>query len=259
MSSLALETRGLLKNFGALRVVDGVSLQLPIGARHALIGPNGAGKTTVVALLSGLLRPDAGEVRLLDRDVTRSTPHARVAAGLARTFQINNLFTGLTVLENLALAIGEKRGVSRKAFRPSWRRSDIRAEAAFTATSLGLADDLDKRVGEISYGRQRLVELGLALSVKPSVLLLDEPVAGVSRQDAVRLMGVLDALPRDLAVLVIEHDMRVVREIATEVTVLVGGRVLISSATSDVLSSNVVRDVYLGRSTLGHETDRACP
>lgn len=243
----AIEVNRLQKRFGALTVTDNVSFKLAAGARHALIGPNGAGKTTLVGLLSGQLMPDAGRVLLRGRDVTAAPPERRVKLGLARTFQINNLFRDFTVLENVFLAVSERTG---KSWNP-WRRADQCRDALLTAQqaieALGLQDDTQRRVGELPYGRQRLVEIAIALSLSPKVLLLDEPVAGVPGSDVGRILDTIDRLPPDIAILLIEHDMQVVRRFATEVTVLVAGRILMSGVPQDVMASPQVHALYLGR------------
>jgi branched-chain amino acid transport system ATP-binding protein len=255
VSAWVLETHDLRKHYGALAVVDGVSLRLAAGARHALIGPNGAGKTTLVGLLSGVIRPDAGRVMLRGVDVTDTPPARRAAAGLARTFQINNLFRGLTVLENVFIAVGERAGASRNFLRPARDRRDLLDEAAAVLESLGLTADMHRKVAELSYGRQRLVEIGLALSLKPKVLLLDEPVAGIEKADTELVLEVLGRLPADIAVLIIEHDMQVVCRLASEVTVLVAGKVLTSGPPADVMASDEVRAVYLGQGSHARATD----
>jgi branched-chain amino acid transport system ATP-binding protein len=246
MSEWALDMQGLRKHYGGQAVIDGVSLRIARGARHALIGPNGAGKTTLVGLLSGTIVPDAGRVCLFGADVTRVSPRRRTLAGLARTFQINNLFRGLTVLENVFIAISERAGVSGKLLRPARARDDLLAKARAMIESLGIAADMHRKVAEISYGHQRLVEIGMALSLEPKVLLLDEPVAGIEKADTERVLQVLARLPEDIALLVIEHDMQVVSRLAREATVLVAGKVLTTGRTADVMASEDVRSVYLG-------------
>jgi branched-chain amino acid transport system ATP-binding protein len=242
----ALEGIGLQKRFGALIVADNVSLQVPIGARLALIGPNGAGKTTLVGLLTGRLRADAGRILLHGHDVTHDAPARRVKQGLVRTFQINNLFRGLTVLENVFLAVSEHTGASFSLFRPAGRSKPIVERAEGIVEQLGLADVRHQTVSAISYGRQRLVEIALALALEPKVLLLDEPAAGIPSGETVRLLDTIAALPEDLAILLIEHDMHVVRRFAREVMVLVSGKVFMTGTPHEVMASGEVRRVYLG-------------
>lgn len=248
MTAVLLEADSLRKSFGAIRVIDGVSLRLEAGARHALIGPNGAGKTTLVGLLSGMLRPDGGSVRLLGRDVTRVSPERRVQLGLVRTFQINNLFRELTVLENVFLAVSQRRGAAGSMLAPAGGRKAILEEAERILESLGLAQLRHDRISRIAYGLQRLVEVAIALSLEPRVLLLDEPAAGLPERESSILLELIDRLAPDVAVLLIEHDMRVVRRFAKVVTVLAAGAVLHSGRPDEVMASADVRAVYLGRS-----------
>jgi branched-chain amino acid transport system ATP-binding protein len=227
-----------------------VSLRLPEGARHALIGPNGAGKTTLVSLLSGVVRPDSGRILLAGRDVTNADAALRVRQGLVRTFQINNLFRGLTVLENVFLAISEHAGASRAYWRPAGKHRDLLQRAEAVIERLDLAGDRHRKISEIAYGQQRLVEIAIALSLEPKVLLLDEPAAGIPGAELGRLLDVIERLPPALSILMIEHDMHVVRRFATEVTVLVAGTILMSGSPQEVMASDEVHTVYLGQS--GH-------
>ena len=246
MTAFALEANGLAKRFGALVVTDNVTLKVPIGARLALIGPNGAGKTTLVGLLTGLLRPEQGSVVLNGRDVTSHAPARRVKQGLVRTFQINNLFRGLTILENVFLAVSEHQGASFSMLRPAGRCKALIERAEHILETLGLADVRHQTITDVSYGRQRLVEIAIALSLDPKVLLLDEPAAGIPSNEVSRLLDTIARLPADLAILLIEHDMHVVRQFAHEVMVLVAGRVLMTGSPQDVMASSEVRAVYLG-------------
>jgi branched-chain amino acid transport system ATP-binding protein len=248
MSEFALETAGLRKSFGALKVTDDVTLRLPTGARTALIGPNGAGKTTLVGLLSGTLRPDTGRISLLGRDITREPLAGRVKQGLVRTFQVSSLFAGLTMLDNVFLAVSEHAGASRDLWRPAGRRRDLIGRAEAILERLRLGDYRHRRVAEIPYGVQRLLEIAIALALEPRVLLLDEPAAGIPADEVGVLLDAVNSLPSDITVLMIEHDMHVVRRFATEVIVLVHGRVLMSGPPDDVMASPDVRAVYLGDS-----------
>ena len=250
MTEIALEARHLRKAFGALVVTDDVSLTIQKGARHALIGPNGAGKTTLVGLLSGIIRPDAGSILLHGHDATRDRPEQRVQRGLVRTFQVTNLFRGLTLFDNLFQATSQYLGASRNMIQSAAKRSDVIACTERVIEQLNLQDDAGRIVSEIAYGRQRLVELGIALSLRPKVLLLDEPAAGIPSSELHRLLDAVDALPRDIAILMIEHDMQVVRRFASAVTVLVQGRELMTGTPAEVMASPNVRRVYLGQS--GH-------
>jgi branched-chain amino acid transport system ATP-binding protein len=246
MSEFALETTELRKSFGALKVTDDVTLRLPAGARTALIGPNGAGKTTLVGLLSGTVRPDAGRISLLGRDITREPLARRVKQGLVRTFQVSSLFAGLTMLDNVFLAVSEHAGASRDLWRPAGRRRDLIGRAEAILERLRLGDYRHRQVAEIPYGVQRLLEIAIALALEPRVLLLDEPAAGIPADEVGVLLDAVNSLPSDITVLMIEHDMHVVRRFATEVIVLVHGRVLMSGPPADVMASPEVRAVYLG-------------
>lgn len=247
MSEILLEAVGLSKKFGALQVSDKIDLRLPRGARHALIGPNGAGKSTLVGLLSGTLAPDAGRVLLAGEDVTALAPHRRVKRGLARTYQINSQFPQLTVLENVFLAVSEAAAASRHLFKAASAHKDLIARAEELVGELGLGDERHLPVAKISYGKQRIVEIALALALKPKVLLLDEPAAGIPGDEMTRVLDVIARLPTDMAILIIEHDMKIVRLFAREVTVLVNGAVFMSGAPETVMASPEVRAVYLGR------------
>lgn len=254
MSALALEASGLRKSFGALVVTDNVHLQVPVGARLALIGPNGAGKTTLVGLLTGRVTPSAGRVVLNGEDISAISPAARVKRGLVRTFQINNLFRGLTVLENVFLAVSEHAGASMSVLRPAGRRQALIERAERILVELGLGDARHQTITDVSYGRQRLVEIAIALALEPKVLLLDEPAAGIPSAEVTRLLDTIARLPKELSILLIEHDMQVVRRFAQEVIVLVAGRVLMSGAPQAVMANAEVRKVYLGGAVVGEGT-----
>jgi branched-chain amino acid transport system ATP-binding protein len=242
----ALETRGLCKSFGALTVANDIDFQLARGARQALIGPNGAGKTSFVNLVTGALEPSAGHILLEGGDVTHLSQAQRVKRGLARTFQINQLFRGLSVLENVTLAVGERHGVAGKLFRPAGARRAIIEEAYALLEQLGIAAEALRPVREVAYGRQRLVEIAVALGLKPHVLLLDEPAAGVPSGETGTIIDVIERLPADLALLIIEHDMDLVFRLARRITVLVQGTVLIEGTPQEIASDRHVREVYLG-------------
>lgn len=246
----ALECTRLSRSFGALAVTRDVSLSLEAGARHALIGPNGAGKTTLVNLLCGVLQPDAGTVTLQGTDVTALGEAARTRAGLVRTFQINQLFRTLTVLENVVLAVSERTGTARRWWRPLGAHGALVDEALSVLERLGLADDATRPVAELAYGRQRLVEIAIAIALHPRVLLLDEPAAGVPAEDSDRVLGAIRDLGDDIAVLIIEHDMDVVFRFADTISVLVDGTLLMSGSPDEVSADPRVRSVYLGQ---GHD------
>jgi ABC-type branched-subunit amino acid transport system ATPase component len=242
----AIETVRLCRNFGGLVVADAIDFRLEQGARHALIGPNGAGKTTFVNLVSGALQPSSGGIRLGGEDITGLSQAQRVKRGLVRTFQINALFRRLSVLENVTLAIAERDGIAGNFVRPAGRHRAAIDEAHALLGQLGLAEQALTPVTDLAYGRQRLTEIALALALKPKVLLLDEPAAGVPTGDLGSLIDILERLPADIAVLLIEHDMDLVFRIARHITVLVAGRILIEGPPEEIARDPQVREVYLG-------------
>ncbi len=241
-----LETKGLCKNFGALEVAREVNFRLERGARHALIGPNGAGKTTFINLLTGVLPPSRGSVLLEGEDVTLLAQARRVKRGIARTFQINQLFRGLTVQENVCIAVSERLGVGGSMLRAAGRRADVLDEAARLIDMLKLGQDADRRIIELPYGRQRLVEIALALGLQPRVLLLDEPAAGIPSAESHILLDAIATLPKDIAVLIIEHDMDLVFRFAERITVLVSGAIFAEGTPAEIAANREVRSVYLG-------------
>jgi branched-chain amino acid transport system ATP-binding protein len=247
----ALETQGLCKSFGALAVASDITFRLEPGARHALIGPNGAGKTTFVNLVTGALAPSAGRILLGGSDVTAQSQAQRVKRGLARTFQLNTLFRGLSVLENVCLAIGERLGIAGDIHRPAGSRRAVMDEAYAALQRLGLAADAARLVRELPYGRQRLVELAVALGLEPKVLLLDEPAAGVPSTESGIIIDVIESLPQDIALLIIEHDMDLVFRLAKRITVLVQGAILVEGTPPEIAADPRVREVYLGEHVPG--------
>ena len=249
MAPLALETRALCKSFGALTVARDIDFRLPIGARHALIGPNGAGKTTFVNLVTGRLKPSAGSVLLAGVDVTAMSPEKRVKRGLGRTFQINALFAGLSVIENVLLAVSERHGAAGDMLRFAGSRRDLIAESEALLERLGLADHAARSVRELPYGQQRLVEIAVALGVDPKVLLLDEPAAGVASAESGLILDTVESLGHDIAVLIIEHDMDLVFRLAERITVMVQGAVLVEGTPEEIAADARVRAVYLGAET----------
>jgi len=242
----ALHASGLSKHFGALHVTQDVSLSLPVGTRTALIGPNGAGKTTLVNLLTGVLRADAGQLRLFGEEVTAASAALRTRKGLVRTFQISSLFAQLTVFENVFIAVAQAAGRSFHLWRPAGRQRDLLERTEALLVQLKLQGDMHRKVTEIAYGRQRLVEIAIALALQPKVLLLDEPAAGIPSHELDLLHGAIATLPLEIAVLMIEHDMKMVRRFASEVAVLVNGALLMSGKPKDVMSHPDVQAVYLG-------------
>jgi ABC-type branched-subunit amino acid transport system ATPase component len=246
MTAPALEVIGLQKNFGAIQVATGLNLALPRGARHALIGPNGAGKTTFVNLITGVVRPSGGKVLLDGEEITHLSQAARTRRGIARTFQVNQLFRGLTVVENVYLAIAERTGACNRLWRSAGSERAVIDEALDHLQSLDLVADARKPVRELPYGRQRLVEIAIALAQRPKLLLLDEPAAGVPSSENHLLLDVISRLDPDITVLIIEHDMDVVFRFANRITVLVAGTVLIEGTPQEISADPRVRSVYLG-------------
>ncbi|HEX3096590.1 MAG TPA: ABC transporter ATP-binding protein [Usitatibacter sp.] len=242
-----LRTEGLTRRFGALAAVSGVSLALPRGARHALIGPNGAGKTTLIDLLTGALAPTSGEVFLGEERITALPQHKRVKRGLTRTFQVNTLFPGLTVLESVVLAILEREGRAAEWRRTVASHRDDAIEAMDLLAKLRLADDAGTRTASLPYGRQRLVEIALALASRPRILLLDEPAAGIPAAESAEVLGAIAALPPSVTVLFIEHDMDLVFRFAERITVLAAGSILAEGTPESIARDERVREVYLGR------------
>jgi ABC-type branched-subunit amino acid transport system ATPase component len=244
--TVALETVGLGKSFGALQVTRDVHLSLAAGDRHALIGPNGAGKTTLVNLMSGALAPDQGQVLLAGRDITTLSQARRVKQGLARTYQINQLFADLSVLENVVISLSERAGAGWNPWRRSSANSAVIDEAVVILAQLDLQDHALSLVRELPYGRQRLVEIAMTLAQRPSVMLLDEPAAGVPSAESHIILDVIAALPDHIAVLIIEHDMDIVFRFATTITVLVAGAILAQGSPADIANDEQVQAVYLG-------------
>jgi ABC-type branched-subunit amino acid transport system ATPase component len=249
--TVALETRGLVKRFGGLVATNHVSFTLERGARQALIGPNGAGKTTFVNLLTGVLPPSAGQVLFAAEDITALRPEARVRRGLVRTFQINQLFADLTPLETLSLAVGERLGQGA-----DWRRrlgavDAVAHDVDEVADRFGLADVLDTRTDALPYGKQRLLEIAVAFACAPQVLLLDEPAAGVPEGERRDILEAIAALPADVSVLLIEHDMDLVFNFAKRISVLVDGALLVEGEPDAIARDPRVRAVYLGESRDG--------
>ena len=233
--------------FGALRAVDGATLSVPAGERRAIIGPNGAGKTTLFNAITGVTRPTSGRVVFDNRDISRQAPHRRAAHGIARTFQITNLFGSLTVAENMQLAL---RGLSRRKF--SLFGSDVldTQEEAVAERSLGAARLTGRRdtiVSELSYGEQRQLELALALAAEPRLLLLDEPAAGLSPAERSMVADIIRSLPRTLTLILIEHDMDLALGLVDYVTCLHEGRVLVEATPNDIRGNAAVQEVYLGK------------
>jgi branched-chain amino acid transport system ATP-binding protein len=246
MKQAGLETQGLCKSFGALPVANGINFRLESGARHALIGPNGAGKTSFVNLVTGVLAPSAGRILLGGEDITHLSRAARVKRGLVRTFQISALFRRLSLIENVTLAIAEREGTAGDLVRPAGRYRNVIEEGYALLETLGLAEDALRPVNELAYGRQRLADIAVSLGLKPKVLLLDEPAAGVPSGETGAIVDMIERLPSDIAFLIIEHDMDLVFRLANRITVLVQGSVLVEGSPQDIAADAQVRQVYLG-------------
>lgn len=246
MSDTTLRTEGLTKIWGTFQANSDVSLSFAPGARHALIGPNGAGKTTYINMLTGALQPTRGKVFLGDRDITHLPQHERVKLGMTRTFQINTLFAGLTVLESVVLAISEREGLHTQWYKTVQKQKALIDEAVALLETLRLAPEMNTRTRNLPYGKQRLVEIALALATRPKVLLLDEPAAGIPQAESQELFEVISNLPRDVTILFIEHDMSLVFRFAQRITVLVGGKVLTEGTPEEIAADDRVKEVYLG-------------
>ena len=245
-AEVVLETRSLVMRFGGIVATNDVSLKFERGARHALIGPNGAGKTTLINQLTGMLAPTSGRVLLGGRDITEMAPHHRVALGLVRTFQISQLWGTLTPRQSLALAVAGRRGAAARWWQPLGRDTAIADEAQELLQRFRLAEMADRTTRELPYGKRRLLEIGLALALQPKVLLLDEPAAGVPAGERQDILDTVAALPAEVCVVLIEHDMDLVFSFARRMTVLVNGTVLTEGPPEQIANDPDVRAVYLG-------------
>ncbi|TWC65126.1 ABC transporter ATP-binding protein [Herbaspirillum sp. SJZ099] len=247
MSAYALETRNLCKRFGSIQVTRDVDLKIARGARHALIGPNGAGKTTLVNLMTGVFAPSGGQILLDGQDITGATPQRRVGGGLARTFQINALFSQLTVAENVAIPTAQRLDVSWRLWGKTSGHPRVVEEVARLLDELGILALAGKRIVDLAYGHRRLVEIAIALALKPQVLLLDEPAAGIPNSESGVILELLERLPQDISIVFIEHDMNLVFRFAQQITVLVEGAVLTEGTVAEIRADERVRNVYLGK------------
>jgi ABC-type branched-subunit amino acid transport system ATPase component len=244
--TIALETAGLQKQFGGLAVTRDLSLRIEAGARHALIGPNGAGKTTVINLLTGVLAPNAGRILLEGTDITDLPVHKRVLRGLSRTFQINQLYADLTPLETIGLAVSERLGHGGDWWRRIGTRADVNAEIEQNLARFHLLEVMNERTATLPYGKQRLLEIAVAIATRPRVLLLDEPAAGVPESERHDILAAVASLPREVTVLLIEHDMDLVFSFADRISVLVAGAMLVEGPPDEVARDPRVKAVYLG-------------
>jgi branched-chain amino acid transport system ATP-binding protein len=242
----ALRTRQLTKSFNDTTVVSNVDFEMKVGARQALIGPNGAGKTTFINLITGTLPPTAGSIWINEREVTRLPAYSRVKSGLARTFQINALLRELSVLEHVQLAVAERMEVGSRMIGGKRLKRETAEMAYDILESLKLEGAAMSSIAQLSYGRQRLVEIAIALALNPSVLLLDEPAAGVPPADSHAVFELIERLPEDVSVLFIEHDMKLVARFAQRISVLVAGQIVVEGTPQEIASNDFVRDIYLG-------------
>jgi len=247
-----LETRGLVRRFGELVAVQDVSLQVPRGEFRSVIGPNGAGKTTLFNLITGVLPPTEGSVRFAGEDVTRLPPHERVARGMGRSFQLTDVFGGLTVRENVRLAAQAARdegfSPSEWVMRPTGAFDDVLADAEAVLEQVDLADRADERAAALAYGDRRRLEIGIVLATDPDLVLLDEPTAGMSREETAATMALVDDVLADRTLLLIEHDVDLVLDVSDRVTVLDRGSVLASGTPAEIAADDDVQAAYLGGS-----------
>jgi branched-chain amino acid transport system ATP-binding protein len=245
-TALALNLVGVSKAFGGLRALDGVSLQVKPGERRAIIGPNGAGKTTLFNLISGELAPSQGQIMLFGRDITRLSPHRRAALGLARTYQVTNLFPRLTALENCLLAVQALASTKLHLHRTLRRYPGLFRRAQAVLDAVGLGDKAAETVRDFSHGEQRQLEVALALAGSPKLLLLDEPTAGLSPAESAMMTALLKQLDPAITILIIEHDMDVAFALTSRITVLHFGMVIADGLADDVKADPLVQKIYLG-------------
>jgi branched-chain amino acid transport system ATP-binding protein len=252
VTDTVLACENLVKRFGGIAATNDVSLRLQRGARHALIGPNGAGKTTLINLLTGVLDPTAGVITLDGQDITRLAPHLRVRRGMVRTFQINQLFASMTPLQTLALVVSQQRGLGGRFWQALGRDAASVERAERLLEQFRLAEVMDVPTEHLAYGKRRLLEIAIALACEPRVLLLDEPVAGVPAGEREEILQTVAALPADVSVLLIEHDMDLVFSFANRMTVLVNGAVLTEGTPDEIAADPRVKEVYLGHGEDAH-------
>jgi branched-chain amino acid transport system ATP-binding protein len=245
-NTTVLSAQGLVMRFGGITATNNVTLDLKKGARHALIGPNGAGKTTLINLLTGVLQPTEGKIVLEGQDITHLAPHQRVRRGMVRTFQINQLFDTLTPLETLAMVVSQHRGLGGQWWQPLGARADVNERCEQLLEQFHLTEVMAQETRVLAYGKRRLLEIAIALACEPRVLLLDEPVAGVPAGEREELLQTVAALPADVSILLIEHDMDLVFSFANRMTVLVNGTVLTEGDPDQIANDPQVKAVYLG-------------
>lgn len=252
MSEVVLSCQGLVKRFGGIIATDNVTLKLHKGARHALIGPNGAGKTTLINLLTGVLEPTEGNITLLGENISKLAPHLRVKRGMVRTFQINQLFDSLTPLQTLAMTVSQQKNLGASVFKPQGANKLVANRCDQLLNQFHLTEVMNQPTKRLPYGKRRLLEIAIALACEPRVLLLDEPVAGVPAGEREELLQTVAALPADVSVLLIEHDMDLVFSFAKRMTVLVNGAVLTEGDPQEIANDPRVKAVYLGHGEESH-------
>ena len=241
-----LRLESIRKRFGGVVATDGVSLEVRPGELHALIGPNGAGKTTLIGQISGTLTPDAGEIFFEETNITGMTQHARVAVGLARSYQITSIFRRFSVLDNLALAVQARRGSSFSFWRPVAEETALADEARSILKDIGLEEREALPAGALAHGEQRALEVGLALATRPKLVLLDEPMAGMGPEESQRMVALIERMRAGVTVLLVEHDMDAVFRLADRISVLVGGRIVATDVPQKIRANEEVRKAYLG-------------
>lgn len=246
MADTVLACEGLVKKFGGITATNNVTLRLQRGARHALIGPNGAGKTTLINLLTGVLEPTSGRITLDGDDITKLAPHRRVRRGMVRTFQINQLFASMTPLQTLALVVSQQQGLGNRFWQKLGQEPQVAERCEQLLAQFRLAEVMEVPTEVLAYGKRRLLEIAIALACEPRVLLLDEPVAGVPAGEREEILQTVAALPADVSVLLIEHDMDLVFSFAKRMTVLVNGTVLTEGSPEEIAADPRVKEVYLG-------------
>ena len=241
-----LSLKSVSKRFGGVVAVDGVSLEVVRGEVHALIGPNGAGKTTLISLIAGTMPSNGGEILFSEKNLTRAKPHARVAAGLARSYQITSIFKRFSVLENLALAVQARSGTSFSFWKPVERETALFDEAREIAAEVGLSQKLSAVGMQLSHGEQRALEVGLALATRPKLVLLDEPMAGMGPEESQHMIALIARIRAQVSVLLVEHDMDAVFRLADRISVMVNGRLIASDSPEEIRLNSDVRKAYLG-------------
>ncbi|HEX6736352.1 MAG TPA: ABC transporter ATP-binding protein [Azonexus sp.] len=248
MTEALLAVRGLSRRFAAIEALKAIDFSIDAGEVHALIGPNGAGKTTFIHHLSGALTPDSGHIRFAGRDVTALSMHQRVAAGMARSYQITNIFRGLSALDNVALAVQGRSdaGSSFRFWRPVRREARLFDEAHAYLEQVGLQAQAASLAGQLSHGQQRALELAMALATRPQLLLLDEPMAGTGPEESARMVELIEHLARHVTILLVEHDMAAVFRLADRISVLVNGQLICTGTPEAVRADAGVRRAYLG-------------